>query len=286
MEKQSLGSTIAALRHGRRMTQRELAEHLSVSDKTVSKWERGESLPDVTLLPPLAEALGVSVDTLLAGTYGDLLDDRPVSLEKYLMGEYGYFVPDRHPKKEELVLLLDAPELDEAAHGVAASAGTGVALGLWLYGEECSLWELSDERIGIRYISNVPLHNLDPRLGAIVGELEYTRLNARHFDPLLLDRFVCKVRDALENEAVRAIALTREITKRYFFAVLGRLSPYDLDRLRRRVEEGSLRFFYIGNPSLWSKRETKFDLFALQERERLLAFLSDGRKASFSKEDT
>ena len=89
MEKLSIGQAVAGLRKRRGITQRELAEQLSVNDKTVSKWEREQNLPDVALLPRLAEVLGISVDTLLSGTYEEHMDDRPVSLEKYLMGEYG-----------------------------------------------------------------------------------------------------------------------------------------------------------------------------------------------------
>ena len=47
------------------MTQRELAEKLHVTDKAVSKWERGAGCPDISLLEPLAEALELSVDQLL-----------------------------------------------------------------------------------------------------------------------------------------------------------------------------------------------------------------------------
>ncbi|MBQ8789353.1 MAG: helix-turn-helix transcriptional regulator [Oscillospiraceae bacterium] len=47
------------------MTQKELAEKLFVSDKAVSKWERGQSLPDITMLNPLADALGVTAAELL-----------------------------------------------------------------------------------------------------------------------------------------------------------------------------------------------------------------------------
>lgn len=65
IDKSEFGSFIAALRRERGMTQRELAEKLSVSDKAVSKWETGVSLPDITLLPPLGEELGVTVTELL-----------------------------------------------------------------------------------------------------------------------------------------------------------------------------------------------------------------------------
>ena len=49
------------------MTQKDLAERLYVSDKAVSKWERGLSLPDIALLQPLAETFGVSITELLSG---------------------------------------------------------------------------------------------------------------------------------------------------------------------------------------------------------------------------
>jgi len=51
------------------MTQAELAEVLHVSDKAVSKWETGKGYPDITLLEPLASALGVSLIELLSGEY-------------------------------------------------------------------------------------------------------------------------------------------------------------------------------------------------------------------------
>ncbi len=65
IDKAAFGSFIAALRRERGMTQRELAEKLNVSDKAVSKWETGVSLPDISLLPPLGEELGVTVTELL-----------------------------------------------------------------------------------------------------------------------------------------------------------------------------------------------------------------------------
>ena len=62
----ALGSFIASVRAERGLTQRQLAERLYVSDKTVSKWERGLSLPSVPLLMPLAEALGLSISELMS----------------------------------------------------------------------------------------------------------------------------------------------------------------------------------------------------------------------------
>ena len=61
------GPAIRQLREARHMTQSELAEKLGVSSKTVSKWETARGLPDITLLQPLAQALGVSVIELMNG---------------------------------------------------------------------------------------------------------------------------------------------------------------------------------------------------------------------------
>ena len=65
IEKQTLGQKIAELRKAKNMTQLELANKLSITDKAVSKWERDISCPDINTFPKLAELLGVSVDELL-----------------------------------------------------------------------------------------------------------------------------------------------------------------------------------------------------------------------------
>ena len=67
MEKKTMGSFLAALRRASGMTQKELAEKLNVSDKSVSRWERDEGAPDLALLPVLAEIFGVTCDELLRG---------------------------------------------------------------------------------------------------------------------------------------------------------------------------------------------------------------------------
>lgn len=61
------GSVIRALREKKNLTQKQFSEQLCVSDKTVSKWETGRGLPDISMLEPLAAALGVSVAELLSG---------------------------------------------------------------------------------------------------------------------------------------------------------------------------------------------------------------------------
>ena len=63
------GATIKQLREMRNMTQAELAEKIGVSSKTVSKWETAKGLPDITLLQPLSQALGISVIELMNGEH-------------------------------------------------------------------------------------------------------------------------------------------------------------------------------------------------------------------------
>ncbi|MGM9942132.1 MAG: helix-turn-helix domain-containing protein [Bulleidia sp.] len=61
------GNTIRTICEKRKLTQSELARRLCVSDKTISKWETGKGLPDISMLEPLAEALHISVTELISG---------------------------------------------------------------------------------------------------------------------------------------------------------------------------------------------------------------------------
>ncbi len=70
---------ILELRKEKALTQKQLAEQIGISDKAVSKWERGLSLPDITLLIPLSEVLGVTTTELLSGRR---LEDNVISIEE------------------------------------------------------------------------------------------------------------------------------------------------------------------------------------------------------------
>ena len=61
------GAVIRKLRENKNMTQEALANKIFVSSKTISKWETGQGFPDISLLEPLAKALGISVIELLSG---------------------------------------------------------------------------------------------------------------------------------------------------------------------------------------------------------------------------
>jgi len=67
MDNKKMGEFILEMRKEKQMTQKNLAEKLNITDKAVSKWERGLSYPDISLLPSIAEALGVTTGELLNG---------------------------------------------------------------------------------------------------------------------------------------------------------------------------------------------------------------------------
>ncbi len=67
IDMEKVGKLIQDLRKEKKMTQKQLADNLGVSDKAVSKWERGISIPDINLLEPLADQLGITLSELLHG---------------------------------------------------------------------------------------------------------------------------------------------------------------------------------------------------------------------------
>ncbi|MBO4461178.1 MAG: helix-turn-helix transcriptional regulator [Clostridiales bacterium] len=67
MDKEKTGQLITELRKEKGLTQKQLADALNVTDKAVSKWERGLSFPDISMLEPISELLGVSIMEILAG---------------------------------------------------------------------------------------------------------------------------------------------------------------------------------------------------------------------------
>ena len=67
MDCKKIGNLILNLRKDKNMTQKQMADIMNISDKTISKWERGFGCPDISLLPELSQILCVSVDQILTG---------------------------------------------------------------------------------------------------------------------------------------------------------------------------------------------------------------------------
>ena len=91
MDCKKIGSLIYELRKDKNMTQKQIAELMNISDKTISKWERGLGCPDISLLPELSQILGVSIDQILSGqiNLNDLVGGNMNKLKFYVCPQCG-----------------------------------------------------------------------------------------------------------------------------------------------------------------------------------------------------
>ena len=80
MNNEKFGKLISEARKEKSLTQKKLAKILNVTDKAISKWERGKSYPDISLLEPLSEALNISVVELLKGEKTDKRENEDLIL--------------------------------------------------------------------------------------------------------------------------------------------------------------------------------------------------------------
>ena len=96
MDAAKLGRFIAETRKARGMTQAQLGARLYVTDKTVSKWERGAGFPDIRTLEPLAEALEVSLVDLMRGERTET-ESIPVETAEAMLTETLALTRERRP---------------------------------------------------------------------------------------------------------------------------------------------------------------------------------------------
>lgn len=96
MEKKTIGGFIAALRKANGMTQKDLAERLNVSDKTVSRWERDDGAPDLAVIPVIAEIFDVTCDELLRG-------ERKSPEERTVVSEENETTPKGEKQRQRLL---------------------------------------------------------------------------------------------------------------------------------------------------------------------------------------
>ena len=79
MNTEKMGRFIAERRKDKHMTQKDFARMLNITDKAVSKWERGISCPDISLLPSVADILGVTIHELLNGEQSNTEPEGPAA---------------------------------------------------------------------------------------------------------------------------------------------------------------------------------------------------------------
>ncbi len=100
--KMKIGETIRKYRKEREMTQEQLAQLLGITASAVNKWEKGNACPDIALLAPIARALGISLDMLLAyhekltkDEVGDILEELKERMDKEPYREAFGWVQDK-----------------------------------------------------------------------------------------------------------------------------------------------------------------------------------------------
>lgn len=110
---QRIGRTIAKLRHKSNMTQMQLADEIGVSFQAISNWERGQSMPDISKLPELAELFSVSIDALLG--HDAPLIERAVTgtLEQHLETLTANGLPVSTEEISEVAPLLPPSQVDQ-----------------------------------------------------------------------------------------------------------------------------------------------------------------------------
>lgn len=69
MNQEKIGKFIAKVRKEKKLTQKQLAEKLGITDRAISKWENGKSMPDLSLLKPLCDIFDITINELLSGEY-------------------------------------------------------------------------------------------------------------------------------------------------------------------------------------------------------------------------
>ena len=101
IDKSAFGEFLAKQRKAKGYTQKNLAEKIFVSDKAVSKWERGLSMPDISLLIPLSEILDISVTVLLEGRKLDHASEMDADQVEILVKKALSFSEDSPERKKE-----------------------------------------------------------------------------------------------------------------------------------------------------------------------------------------
>ena len=131
-----IAKNITALRQGAKMTQIELAERLNYSDKSVSKWERAESIPDITVLKAIADMFGVPLDYLVREnpelpvvqeeqepTFGKKRNHKVITALSILLVWFVAAV---------VFVILDVIALDTKLHFLAFAYAVPVSMIVWL----------------------------------------------------------------------------------------------------------------------------------------------------------
>jgi transcriptional regulator with XRE-family HTH domain len=237
-----IGQTIASLRREHNMTQMALADAMGVSFQAVSNWERGQSMPDISKLPELAELFGTTIDALL-GRHSPLIEkvaegklEELPSLTVEEVAEAAPILPPQQmdaltdkllqlsnfPDMEELLPFLSTGKVDEIARA-RMQAGLGIDELLPFMSEDCV-----DEIARIRAQSGLSIDELLPFLYEDSVDELARQLNAagHSIDELL---------PFMSENTLVEIALSRLQQERSITSLL----PFVGERLLNRLAEAA-----------------------------------------------
>ena len=127
MDQVKIGQFIKTIRKEKNLTQREIAERMSISEKTVSKWETGNGLPEVSLMLPLCKLLEISVNELLSG---ERLDEK----EYYNKAEENIMniLQEKAEAKKKIVISVIIVLVTLLAGATLSLVGGFVEMQVWL----------------------------------------------------------------------------------------------------------------------------------------------------------
>ena len=142
MNAEKTGILIYDMRTREGLTQKELAEKCNVSDKAVSKWERGEGCPDVTVLPKLAEVFGIEVDSIMKGEIPFSQDVNGKTIK-----DYDFRQPDRYPKYMQREIWMLGEDICQTLNRECTV----------ILNERCEFWRESvDQLTNKEFLASIP----------------------------------------------------------------------------------------------------------------------------------
>ena len=105
MDSLKIGKHIAECRKEKGMTQSQLAEKLGVTNKTVSRWENGNYMPDLSLLAPLSKVLEITLEELLSGERSESVSEKAEKAEETLTKTIQYSGEKIKSARRKLILV-------------------------------------------------------------------------------------------------------------------------------------------------------------------------------------
>ena len=142
MNAEKTGILIYDMRTRKGLTQKELAEKCNVSDKAVSKWERGEGCPDVTVLPKLAKVFGIEVDSIMKGEIPFSQDVNGKTIK-----DYDFRQPDRYPKYMQREIWMLGEDICQTLNRECTV----------ILNERCDFWRESvDQLTNKEFLASIP----------------------------------------------------------------------------------------------------------------------------------